>query len=63
MQDGQLVRRLLDHLGLRLLSPDAVVLEGVMPLLEKLGETMRGEQVGTGEVVGNWEKHLTRGEI
>ena len=45
-QDGQLVRRLLDHLGLRLLSPDAVVLEGVMPLLEKLGEATHGEQVG-----------------
>lgn len=43
-QDGQLVRRLLDHLGLRLLSPDAVVLEGVMPLLEKLGEATHGEQ-------------------
>lgn len=43
-KDGQLVRRLLDHLGLRLLSPDAVVLEGVMPLLEKLGEATHGEQ-------------------
>eukprot|EP00435_Cladocopium_sp_Y103_P059524 s364_g21.t1 len=47
-EDGQAVHRLLEHhLGLRLLSPDAVVLEGVMPLLEKLREKTNGEQVRT----------------
>ena len=46
LQDGQLVRRLLDHLGLRLLTPDAVVLEGVMPLLEKLGERNGAQDKG-----------------
>ena len=40
-EDGRLVRRLLDHdcLGLRVLSPEALVLDGVMPLLEKLGDS------------------------
>ena len=38
-EDGRLVRRLLDYLGLRVLSPEALVLDGVMPLLEKLGDS------------------------
>ena len=46
-EDGRLVRRLLDYLGLRVLSPEALVLEGVMPLLEKLGDSPGPEEVRT----------------
>jgi len=46
-EDGRLVRRLLDCLGLRVLSPEALVLEGVMPLLEKLGDSPGPEEVRT----------------
>lgn len=38
LQDGQLVRRLLTSLKVRVLSPAAVVLEGVLPLLETLAD-------------------------